>query len=38
MKVYIGAYTTYWGPYQIAEKLLFWMNKHEDRRVGRWQG
>lgn len=33
MKVNIGAYTNWIGPYQIAEKLLFWMDKYEDDRV-----
>lgn len=39
MKVYIGPYTRWVGPYQIAEKLLFWMDKDEDDRVhnfGTW--
>ena len=33
MRVKIGPYTKWIGPYQIAEKLLFWMDKNEDRRV-----
>lgn len=33
MKVKIGNYPSWVGPYQIAEKILFWMDKHEDRRV-----
>ena len=33
MKINIGPYTRWVGPYQIAEKLLFWMDKNEDRRV-----
>ena len=33
MKINIGPYTRWVGPYQIAEKLLFWMDKHEDPRV-----
>ena len=33
MKVYIGPYKNWFGPYQLAEKLLFWMDKHEDDRV-----
>ena len=33
MKVYIGPHTNWFGPYQLAEKLLFWMDKHEDDRV-----
>jgi hypothetical protein len=28
MKVYMGPYTTWVGPYQIAEKLLFWKDKY----------
>lgn len=39
MKVYIGPYKNWIGPYQIAEKILFWMDKHEDDRVhnfGTW--
>lgn len=39
MKVYIGPYRSWIGPYQIAEKLLFWLDKHEDGRVhdfGTW--
>jgi hypothetical protein len=27
MKVYIGAYKNYLGPYQLAEKLCFWSKK-----------
>jgi len=33
MYVRIGKYPTWIGPYQIAEKLLFWLDKYEDRRV-----
>lgn len=39
MKVYIGPYCNWIGPYQIAEKILFWMDKEEDERVhnfGEW--
>ena len=38
MKVYIGPYISWIGPYQIAEKLLFWMDKDDDRvyRFGTW--
>lgn len=39
MKVYIGPYRSWIGPYQIAEKILFWLDKHEDERVhnfGEW--
>ena len=31
MKVYIGPYKNWFGPYQVAEKLLFWMDKEDDR-------
>lgn len=31
MKVYIGPYRKWIGPYQVAEKLLFWMDKEDDR-------
>ena len=31
MKVYIGPYRNWIGPYQIAEKLLFWMKEDDDR-------
>lgn len=27
MKVYLGKYTSWIGPYQIAEMLMFWLNK-----------
>ncbi len=30
MKVYIGPYINYLGPYQIAEKLCFWAKKEVD--------
>jgi hypothetical protein len=30
MKVYIGPYKSYIGPYQIAEKILFWKDKDSD--------
>ena len=33
MKIHIGPYINWIGPYQIAEKLLFWLNKYEDDRV-----
>ena len=39
MKVYIGPYCNWIGPYQIAEKILFWMDKEKDERVhnfGEW--
>lgn len=31
MKVDIGPYRNWFGPYQIAETLLFWMDKEDDR-------
>jgi hypothetical protein len=33
MKVHIGPYKYWLGPYQIAEKILFWKDKHEDEAV-----
>ena len=30
MKVKIGNYCTYWGPYQVAELLFFWYPKKKD--------
>jgi len=39
MKVNIGPYRNWVGPYQIAEKILFWRNKDEDDSVhdlGTW--
>lgn len=39
MKAYIGPYKDWIGPYQIAEKLMFWTDKYTDRRVhkfGTW--
>ena len=39
MKVKIGSYPTFVGPYQIAEKILFWRDKYEDNSVhefGTW--
>lgn len=39
MKVKIGKYTNWIGPYQIAEKLLWWRDKHTDHSVhefGTW--
>lgn len=39
MKVLLGPYTNWVGPYQIAEKILWWMDKYEDDRVhnfGTW--
>jgi len=39
MKVYIGPYKNWFGPYHLAEKILFWMDKDKDDRVhnfGEW--
>lgn len=39
MKVTIGKYVDWIGPYQIAEMLLFWLDKNKDDRVhdfGTW--
>jgi hypothetical protein len=39
MKIIIGPYTNWIGPYQIAEKILFWMDRDKDERVhkfGEW--
>ena len=33
MKVQIGDYRNFVGPYQIAEKILFWRNKYKDGSV-----
>jgi hypothetical protein len=33
MKIYIGPYKNWFGPYQLAEKLMFWTDKYEDDRV-----
>jgi hypothetical protein len=30
MKVYIGPYKSWFGPYQLAEKILFWIPKEKD--------
>jgi len=39
MKIYIGPYVNWVGPYQIAEKILFWKDKYKDDSVhnfGKW--
>ena len=39
MKLYIGPYIYFLGPYQIAEKILFWKDKYTDNVVydlGKW--
>ena len=33
MKINIGPYKNWFGPYQLAEKILFWMDKDNDDRV-----
>lgn len=33
MKVYIGKYPGWFGPYQLAEKLLFWVKRDDDNPV-----
>lgn len=30
MKVYIGPYKNWFGPYQLAEKILFWKDPYDD--------
>ena len=30
MKIWIGGYRDYFGPYQLAEKLMFWVPKEKD--------
>lgn len=39
MKIYVGPYRSWIGPYQIAEKILFWKDKDKDHSVhefGTW--
>lgn len=36
MKVKIGAYKNWIGPYQIAEKILFWKDKYNDDAVDKF--
>ena len=38
MKVYIGPYKNWIGPYQIAEKLMFWADKYDEsvHKFGEW--
>lgn len=34
MKVYIGPYVNWFGPYQLAERILFWKDKyHKDHEI-----
>lgn len=30
MKVYLGPYKSWFGPYQLAEKIMFWRDKDDD--------
>ena len=34
MKINIGTYRTYFGPYHLAEKILFWKDKEDDAVYG----
>lgn len=37
MKIKIGKYLTYWGPYQIMDAIFFWHEKYpEDNLAARW--
>lgn len=39
MRVKIGPYSDWFGPYQLAEKILFWKNRYDDEIVhkfGQW--
>jgi hypothetical protein len=36
MKVYIGPYRSWIGPYQIADKLFFWLPKDKRHDIGAW--
>jgi hypothetical protein len=38
MKVYIGPYKDWFGPYQLAEKILFWKDRDDDsvHQLGEW--
>jgi len=41
MKVYMGPYLTYYGPYQIVDKIFFWVDRRgifpdDDPRHERW--
>jgi hypothetical protein len=37
MKVYIGPYETWIGPYQLADMLFFWVEKYPDEKLeNRW--
>ena len=37
MKIYLGPYHNYWGPYQIVDAIFFWQEKYpEDKLAERW--
>ena len=36
MKINIGPYKEWIGPYQIAEKLFFWMGDDKQHKIGTW--
>ena len=37
MKVYIGKYLNWWGPYQLVDKLFFWHEKYpKEELAARW--
>ena len=38
MKIYMGKYPTWVGPFQIAEKIMFWRDKDDDAvyKLGEW--
>ena len=37
MKVYIGRYLNFWGPYQIVDAVFFWQEKYPDEKLAqRW--
>jgi len=36
MKIYIGPYRDWIGPYQIADKLFFWLSKDKRFEIGGW--
>lgn len=37
MKVYIGKYLNFWGPYQIVDAVFFWQEKYPDEKLAeRW--
>lgn len=37
MKVYIGKYINWWGPYQLVDKLFFWHEKYPEKELeARW--